>query len=85
MLSRVPLRNIIALARDPLIRLVMDSDGLCEGDMVQAFTAAATPAHANDAAEAPDANFAPAGLLHRRPDRKARALPISQGHMRIVW
>jgi len=44
----IPLTHVMQLARDPLVRLVMESDGVCADDMVQAFAAAMMPLPAND-------------------------------------
>ena len=84
MLRKAPLDNVMKLARDPLIRLVMQSDGLCEADMVNAFATAMIPAPANDTAALaalPGGAVAQAGF---GPRWMARALPIQQGHIRII-
>jgi hypothetical protein len=82
MLRKVPLDNVMKLARDPLIRLVMQSDGLCEDDIVSAFATAMPPAPANDITAAmPGVELALTVVVPRRP---APVRPMRQGHMRVV-
>jgi hypothetical protein len=82
MLRKVPLDNVMKLARDPLIRLVMQSDGLCEDDIVSAFATAMNAVPANDTAAAmPGGELALTVVAQRRP---GPVRPMRQGHMRIV-